>query len=77
LSIITTHSRENLRALLALGIHAVRLATKLQPTFLGGVSAWVWEDGKFRSLSDAEVNKYVSLSESIDAAVLAKLSSSG
>lgn len=61
--------------LVALGIHAMNLAIKLQAGLLGGISAWVFENGNFRKLGSTEIDQYMSLSKSLDAAVMSKLSS--
>jgi hypothetical protein len=56
--------------LLAIGIHTVRIAEKLNTTGIRGVDAWVYESGLLRELTPAELAPFAAMSESLDGTIL-------
>jgi hypothetical protein len=56
--------------LLCIGIHAMRIAEKMNSKGIRGVDAWVCEKGDFRQLTNKELTPYIASSESLDAMTL-------
>jgi hypothetical protein len=56
--------------LLRIGVHAMRIAGKMNTKGIRGVDAWVCENGDFRQLTGNEVSAYTASSESLDAMIL-------
>jgi hypothetical protein len=63
-------SRKTVEDALLFGIHAMRLAHQVKASYIGEPNAWVYRDGKFERLSNAELAEYIKKSKSIDSAIL-------
>ncbi|HZW92319.1 MAG TPA: hypothetical protein VFF64_05045 [Candidatus Eremiobacteraceae bacterium] len=55
--------------LLSMGIHTMRLAHMLKPTYIGNPDAWFY-DGEFRQLAAPELEGYMQRSVSLDQSIL-------
>jgi hypothetical protein len=58
---------------IALAVHAMRLATEANPGILGAPNVWVYQAGDFRPLTLEEMAKYSSRSQSLDESILKHL----
>lgn len=56
---------------LTLGIHSLRIAHELKAAYIGEPNAWVYRDGDFARLAPSQMARYVEMSKSLDASILA------
>jgi hypothetical protein len=79
-NLFATHYYElcgkSIRELLALGVHTMLLARKLNSRGVGGPDAWVFEKDQFRQLDPNELLGYVNRSNRLDASILRNLNRS-
>lgn len=70
-------SGKSIEECVLLGLHAMRVARKLNSLVIGEPNVWVFHEGVFRRLSTRELTAYTAQSDALDASILDAFRSAG